>query len=323
MEKSNSGLVPPFSKAHAPRSSTPILFPHAFRQNSDLFDPRKDIHAFLRNELEPSKLNKIDRHLWLAGLPRPARFLHRQRLLGRTVLPTESPDEHLVWHDTTIWIKPVPEYLLDFEFWEKEICDNEALYKSAYGLLLSYTWLIGHKSDHRVAVDAGLLPPDVDYDTWTAFAYDLNFGNEFRTSCPVNERYEYGELRLSRLNHLYRLGAAGFSLWNIVFGFTSRSTRYPAFFQRNFGWVLAVFVYFSVLLSALQVALATEKLGSDVDFQNFSRVIALLSLAFVLAAVVIMLLVWLFLFWFHLMSTVQFWKKVKSRKADATGFGAI
>lgn len=315
--------MPPFSKANAPRSSTSVLLPHAFRQNSNLFDPRKNITAFLRNELEPTKLNKISRHLWLAGLPRPARSLHRQRLLTRTVLPTESPDEHLVWHDTTIWIKPIHEYLLNFEFWEKEICDNETLYKSAYGLLLSYTWLIGYKSDHRIAVDVGLLPPDVDYDTWTAFAYDLNLGNETRTSCPVNERYEYGELRLSRLNHLYRLGAAGFSLWNIVFGFTSRSTRYPAFFQRNFGWVLAVFVYFTVLLSALQVALATEKLGGNGDFQNFSRAIALLSLAFVLVAVAIMLLVWLFLFWFHLMSTVQFWKKIKSQRGGVAGLGAI
>ncbi|KAI0460290.1 hypothetical protein F5B21DRAFT_140213 [Xylaria acuta] len=323
MEKPNPSLVPPFSKVNAPRPSTRILFPHAFRQHSELFDPRKDIRAFLKNDLEPTRLNKINRHLWLAGLPRPARFLHRQHLLMRTMLPTESPDEHLVWHDTNIWVKPIPEYLLSFEFWEKEICDSETLYKSAYGLLLSYTWLICHKSDHRIAVDAGLLPPEVDYDTWTAFAADLNFGNEFRTSCPVNERYEYGELRLSRLNHLYRLGAAGLPLRNIVFGFTSRSTRYPAFFQRNFGWVLAVFVYFTVLLSALQVALATEKLGSNVDFQRFSRAIALLSLGFVLVAVVIMLLVWLFLFWFHLMSTIQFWKKIKSKRADTTGPGAI
>ncbi|KAI1749838.1 hypothetical protein F4782DRAFT_511711 [Xylaria castorea] len=316
-------LVPPFSKVNAPRSSTRILFPHAFRQYSELFDPRKNVGAFLKNDLEPTRLNKISRHLWLAGLPRPARFLHRQHLLMRTVLPTESPDEHLVWHDTNIWVKPIPEYLLSFEFWEKEICDNETLYKSAYGLLLSYTWLIVHKSDHRIAVGAGLLPPEVDYDTWTAFAADLNFGDEYRTSFPVNERYEYGELRLSRLNHLYRLGAAGFSLRNIVFGFTSRSTRYPAFFQRNFGWVLAVFVYFTVLLSALQVALATEKLGTSVDFQNFARVIALLSLAFVLVAVAVMLLVWLFLFWFHLMSTIQFWKKTKSQRTGAIGPRAI
>ncbi|TGJ85987.1 hypothetical protein E0Z10_g2738 [Xylaria hypoxylon] len=241
----------------------------------------------------------------------------------RTVVLTESPDEHLVWHDTDIWLKPLPEYLMSFEFWEKEICGDETLYKSANGLLLSYTWLICHKSDHRIAVETGLLPADVDYDTWTAFAVDINLRSTLGTSLPVNERYDYGELRLSRLNHLYRLGAAGFSLWNLVFGFTSRSTRYPAFFQRNFGWVLAVFIYFTVLLSAMQVALATEKLGSSINFQNVSCDIALLSIAFVLVAVVIMLLVWSFLFWFHMMSTVQYLKKIKLRRMDTLGPKAI
>ncbi|GAW20390.1 hypothetical protein ANO14919_098960 [Xylariales sp. No.14919] len=323
MEKLNPRLVPPFSKANALRSSAHILFPHAFRQDSELCDPRKNVHAFLKNDLEPTRLNKINQHLWLAGLPRPARFLHRQRLLMRTILLTESPDEHLVWHDTDIWIKPIPEYLLSFEFWESEICDDEELYKSAYGLLLSYTWLISYSSDHRIAVDTGILPADIDYNAWTAFAVDLNKRSGLAASIPINERYDYGELRLSRLNHLYRLGAAGFSLWNVVFGFTSRSTRYPAFFQRNFGWVLAVFVYFTVLLSAVQVALAVESLGSNVGFQSFSRGIALFSLAFILVAVAIMLLVWSFLFWFHLMSTIQYLKKIKSQRMDATGPGAM
>ncbi|KAI1130799.1 hypothetical protein F5Y10DRAFT_234824 [Nemania abortiva] len=323
MEKLNPCLVPPFSKANAPRSSTHILLPHAFRRDSELSSPRKNVRAFLEGDLKPIRLNKINQHLWLAGLPRPARFLHRQHLLARTIILTESPDEHLVWHDTVIWIKPIPEYLLSFEFWEREICDDEALYRSAYGLLLSYTWLISYKSDHRIAIDAGLLPADIDFAAWNAFAIDLNMQNQFTISCPINERYEYGELRLSRLNHLYRLGAAGFSLWNLVSGFTSKSTRFPDFFRRNFGWVLAVFVYFTVLLSAVQVALATEKFANDGDFQSFSCGIAVLSLAFILATVVIILLVWSFLFWFHLISTIRYLKKIKAQKTVIIGHKAV
>ncbi len=60
-----------------------------------------------------------------------------------------------------------------------------------------------------------------------------------------------------------------------------------------------MFVYFTVLLSAMQVALATQKLGSNIGFQNFSRVIALILIAFVLWAVATMLIVWSFLFCFH------------------------
>ncbi|KAI1354796.1 hypothetical protein F5Y01DRAFT_302432 [Xylaria sp. FL0043] len=323
MKSPNIGLFPPFSKANSLRSSDHILLPHAFRQDAELLDPRRHINTYLKTDLEPTRLNKMSRHIWLAGLPRPARCLHRQRLLMRTILLTELPDEHLVWHDTDIWIKPIPEYLLSFDFWEKELCHDETLYKSAYGLLLSYTWLIVYKSDHSIAVDAGLVPADVDYNAWTALARDVSTRTDLRTPIPVNERYDYGELRLSRLNHLYRVGAAGFSLWNTVFGFTSRSTRYPAFFQRNFGWIFGVFVYFSVLLSAMQVALATEKLGSSIGFQSFSRAIALLSVAFVLLAAAIMLLVWSFLFGFHLMSTLQYLKRVKTKRSGRHSSTAI
>jgi hypothetical protein len=236
---------------------------------------------------------------------------------------TESPDEHLVWHDKSIWIKPVPDYLLNYKFWEKQLCSDDVLYKSAYGLLLSYTWLIVYRSDHRIAVETGLLPDDIDYDTWTAFATALNINNGFRTAHLKNERYEYGELRLSRLNHLYRLGAAGFSMRNVVFGFSAASRHYPAFFRRNFGWILAAFVYFTVLLSAVQVALATERFGGNALFQDFSGVVALLSLAFVLVAVVAMLLVWAFMFWFHLMSTIRYIKETKLQETAATGPGSI
>ncbi|KAJ8132835.1 hypothetical protein O1611_g787 [Lasiodiplodia mahajangana] len=322
MGKLNPSRMPPFSKANAPQSSTRVLFPHAFQQDSELLDPRQNVRAFLKSDLKPTRLNKIHRHLWLAGLPRPARFLHRQRLLMRTIVLTESPDEHLVWHDTVIWIKPIPEYLLSFEFWEKEICSDEALYESAYGLLLSYTWLISYKSDYRIAVEAGLLPADIDYKTWTTFAINLTMRKTPSISCPINQRYEYGELRLSRLNHLYRLGAAGFSMWNLVAGFTPISTRYPAFFQRNFGWVLAVFVYFTVLLSAVQVALATN-LANDGDFQSLSRGIVFLSLAFVLATVVIILLVWSFLFWFHMISTIGYLKRVKLLRKGIIGNNTV
>ncbi|KAM6514131.1 hypothetical protein FALCPG4_015291 [Fusarium falciforme] len=205
-------------------------------------------------------------------MPRPARPLHRQRLLLRTIHLTECADEHLAWHETCVFIKPIPEYLIDYEFWEQELCADEALHRSACGLLLSYAWLVCYKSDLRIAGEAGLLPVNIDWNAWTT-------------------RYGYSELRLSRLKTLYRFGAASFSLRNVVYGFMSGSTRYTTFFERNFGWILAVFVYMSVVLSAMQVALATERFGDDIPFQQFSYGMALLSMAFVLAAVAFMLLV--------------------------------
>ncbi|KAK7582825.1 hypothetical protein V3481_012123 [Fusarium oxysporum f. sp. vasinfectum] len=232
----------------------------------------------------------------------------------RTIYLTENPDEHLVWHDASIFIKPMPVYLLDYEFWEQDLCNDIALYGSAYGLLVSYVWLVRHPSDLRVASGAGLLPADIDWNDWVVFVTHLNVRLDSTMLCNVDRRYRYGELRLSRLNTLYRLGLAGFSLRNVVYGFMSGSVRYTTFFERNFGWILAVFVYITVVLSAMQVALATDRFSNSANFQQFSYGLALLSIAFVLAAVVIILFVWWSLFWFHLLSTMQYCKQAASQR---------
>ncbi|KAK2666972.1 hypothetical protein RAB80_017393 [Fusarium oxysporum f. sp. vasinfectum] len=232
----------------------------------------------------------------------------------RTIYLTETPDEHLVWHDASIFIKPMPAYLLDYEFWEQELCNDVVLYGSAYGLLVSYVWLVRHKSDLRVASGAGLVSADIDWNDWVAFVTDLNVRLDSTTLREANRRYRYRELGLSRLNTPYRLGLAGFSLRNVVHGFMSGSIRYTTFFERNFGWILAVFVYVTVVLSAMQVALATDRFSKCDDFQRFSYGLALLSIAFVLAEVVAMLFVWWSLFWFHLLSTMQYCKQAASQR---------
>jgi hypothetical protein len=94
--------------------------------------------AYLTLDLRTPGLNHIHIYLWLAGLPNAARPLHRQRLLERSILITEDPDEHLVWLEAPIFIKPLPDYLLDYEYWRDNLCTDEELCKSACGLLLSY-----------------------------------------------------------------------------------------------------------------------------------------------------------------------------------------
>jgi hypothetical protein len=97
----------------------------------------------------------------------------------------------------------------------------------------------------------------------------------------------------------------------LVYGFMSSSTWYGAFLERNFGWILAVFIYVTVVLSAMQVGLATDRLQGSIQFQNLSYGIALTSIAVVLAAVVSVLCVWLGLFWYHLLSTMHYAKKAE------------
>jgi len=51
-----------------------------------LLRPAQDMRRFLELELNVPKIDKIHSKLWLAGLPRCARPLHRQLLIGRKSL---------------------------------------------------------------------------------------------------------------------------------------------------------------------------------------------------------------------------------------------
>lgn len=68
----------------------------------------------------------------------------------------------------------------------------------------------------------------------------------------VNKRYHFGDLRLGRINSIYR---TRFMFTHFVRGYLYGYNRYVVFFQRNVGWILIVFAFFSLVLSAMQVAL--------------------------------------------------------------------
>ncbi|VUC21218.1 unnamed protein product [Clonostachys rosea] len=313
-------LQVPFSSAVALQSSSSKRLPTTFRARGQPLQNTKDnIEEFLSCELRTTRLDEVHQHLWLAGLPRPAHPLHRQVSFGRRILISEDPDEHLTWHhsynNTFVFIKPLPEFLLDYEFWKDELCKNLALHKSACGLLLSYAWLIGHRSDLKIAHKESLVPESITWEAWLKFMEAfMSYIGDPDLQTHVDRRYAYGDLRISRLNSLYRFGYAGWSLHKLVHGFMSGSTRYTAFFESNFGWMLAVFVYLSVVLSAMQVALATDRLGKDDSFQGFSYGFSLLSISIVLGAIFLIFLVWVSLFWFHLLSTKQYCKGVAARR---------
>lgn len=233
-------------------------------------------------------------------------------MMNRVVFPTERPDEHLVWHQTRILLKPLPDFLLCHAFWAAHLCTDPGLHASAVGLLLSYTWLIAHRGDFDLALKEGLLPSSVRWERWTALAGEFLQAIDLATLAGVDRRYRYSELRLSRLNSLSRyLVPAVWSFDNLVFGYIRTSTWYTAFFDRHFGWLLAVFVYFTVVLSGLQVGLATADLAGTTQFQNLSYGAAVVSVAAVFGIIAAMLIVWFVLFWYHLLSTIAYATKVE------------
>lgn len=77
--------------------------------------------SFLSDEfyasLSVGRLNLIHKRLWFAGKPVPYRPLHRHGMMGTKLIITEQADLHMLWKGTSIFVKPLPNELLDFNFW--------------------------------------------------------------------------------------------------------------------------------------------------------------------------------------------------------------
>lgn len=158
-----------------------------------------DIPKFLHYNLDMTRLNYVHERLWLAGRPMHYKPLHRQKMMNREIVITEQTDLHLTWAHATIFIKPFPRYLGDYDFWIAHLCHNQNLHQSACGFLFSYTWLITCESDFYLARELNLVPP-VSWTQWRAYIQGVRVNFDMELLSWINKRYLYGELRLQRLN---------------------------------------------------------------------------------------------------------------------------
>jgi hypothetical protein len=227
----------------------------------------QDIEGFLKQDLDLERLNVIHRLLWMSGRPLNARALHRQQMMGFEVLRTEQADLHLLKFSNRLLIKPLPAFYLNYEFWEKYLCEpkSKALHESACGLLLSYLWLVRSPLDLQLAQELDLLPSQITWNSWKRFITEFCSQVDVNALSQVNKRYLFGELRLGRINSIYRIR---FFKTHFVRGYLYGYNRYVVFFQRNFGWVLVVFVFFSLVFSAMQVGAGTPQLSDSKVFQK-------------------------------------------------------
>ena len=284
--------VDPLPKEAKPASRTRSLgpgsnicskLPRVIRtRDGTIIRPQIELDAFVRSELDVSRLDKIEDRLWLAGRLQNIRPLHRQQVLGRTVIVTQQTDLHLLWQDDKIFIKPLPEWLLDHEFFQKHVRTSPAL-PAAMGFLHSYILLVSYEIDFIQAKELYLLPSELDWKGWLDIVQDL-VPNFLNNELAVAPRYYYGELRLSRINWVYKLDPR-FHLQHFCRGYHYSSQTYRSFINRNFGWLLVVFVYFSILLQAMQVGLGTNQLRASAPFNAasygatvFSLVLPLLTI---------------------------------------------
>lgn len=287
-----------------------------YDRDNNLIHRGSDSAAFLKLDMDVSRLNKIHRYLWLVGRPTNARPLHRQKMIERQILITEQADLHMVWHESRIFLKPLPDYIFDYEVWNSTICNDAALHASSCGFLLSYVWLLRHPSDLKIALDLGLISPKINWENWIIFVDTLLSNTDYAASDTVNHRYHYGELRLSRLNTIYRILHI-FEPKRFMLGYLPRYNRYAVFFERNFRWVVIVFLYMTIILTAMQVGLATTELQQDEMFQRASYGFAIFSIVLLVFIVFSEVFLFSLFFVFNFIATKAFLNKpAKATKAS-------
>lgn len=272
--------MPPFSPEEDIFNEELVL-PGTYQHERRIISINKNdpdsVELYMTRDLDVSRLNEIHKHLWLAGLPQVSRALHNQVRLGRKIVITESADLHLVWRDNVLNLKPLPDYLLSHSLWSSTFCHNRELFESAKGFLYSYTWLVCSKSDLRIAHEKGLISDSVQWEHWAPFSAAV-------VSCiqenptDLNPRYIYGELRLSRLNLIYRLCKNTANFYRLIRGYEYSYHQYSTYFERNFKWVLTAIVYITVVLGAMQVGLATTELNGNAMFSRASYGFTLFSI---------------------------------------------
>jgi hypothetical protein len=301
------------------------LLPATYRRKYKIEPVGNDFGAFLETELNVHRLNLVHRWLWLVGLPSAPRPLHYQIVKKRDIVVTEQLDLHLVWSSSrsaSIFIKPFPRFLLCPGFWRTQICPRPHLYETAMGFLLSYVALIEREIDYKMAILHGLIPEEVTWTGWLALveevfcasahtqAKTVTIADAAESSVEllggranVNKRFQYGELRLGRLNWIYRLSMGELR------GYLSGCTTYGAFMRDNINSLITLFAYTTIVLSAMQVGLATEPLANDYSFGMASYVFSLFSILAPLACIVAVVGVLAIVFVINLVRTLRIRKK--------------
>lgn len=252
----------------------------------------EEVAEFLRRELFCSTLEEIHQHLSFVGKKSGSHIdpLHVHLLKGREVKIVEDPDLHLIWYYKDLYVKPLPHCLLSFSFWKKHLVDYSPpvpdqafLYSAALGFVRSYAFLIRHESDFRIAQDKHLVPGKVSY---------RDFQRYIRHFCDVRDsevspRWEFGQLRLTRLNWAVRLVQPSSRRGK---GFLQRMYYLQVYWQT--GQFLAVlvaptlFIYASIslLLSAMSLTHATRSPRWDA-LEN-------VSWGFALAVIIMLAVLW-------------------------------
>ncbi|KAE9409628.1 hypothetical protein BT96DRAFT_741814, partial [Gymnopus androsaceus JB14] len=244
-------------------------------------------------ELLVPRLNGIHRHLWLAGWNESVHPLHWHLMVKRKIVVTEDPDMHLVCTDEAIFVKPLPISLLNYHIYLHHLSNHDTLSAAARGFLRTYSRLVVHESDFLLAQQHYLLPSSMKWLDWSLLSAQF-------TVIPidsVNRRYRFGELRLSRLNLIYRVWCGRLMYFRL-------HRSYTAYFANQYKGSLVLFAYTTVVHTAFQTMLNAEGSCPNLVLCRVSSWFGTLTIIFVVISVIFQMLYLLIVFLFNLQATV-------------------
>ena len=266
----------------------------------------------LRKSLAVTGLDEIAKHLWWVSTPSSGRVptirtdpaaaqiatphhahispLHHQAVRGRIIVLAEDPHLHLVWYYDRIFIKPIPQYLLSEPFWEFLEAQDQDLWKAAVGFMRSYAYLIQYETDFKLAQDKLDLIPTKNGTNPITFEDFWKFIKPFKDAGDglVAPRYQYGELRLTRLNMMMRVLFKKLTFHHI-------NAQWDTYLGKFVAPFLTAFVVLTTVLTAMQVELAIQALSGQsgvwLKFSQASRwfsVTVIIMVAFAIFCVLVL-----------------------------------
>lgn len=212
---------------------------------------------------------------------------------------------HLIPTSARLYLKPVPRFLLDPRFWQDHLrcmsetsgsfsppCEPCQARRCATGFLLSYAALVSHESEFMISQHYHLLPKEMTWPKWRTFLQQLFKDPSIHDK--INPRFDYGELRLRRLDNICR--------YRYIVDRIHRNACVTSIRGYNYGyslhsepWIVSITVYIALVLTAMQVGLATNQSKDNNIFQAASygfavfSIVAPLILAMFLGAALILI----------------------------------
>lgn len=251
----------------ASASSTPLTDTNGTAITTAYGQPFSSLQSrtaeFLKLNFSMTELNDIHNHLWMAGSYDNINTLHHQRVLLRNIIPSELPRLHLIWFDRTIYIKPLPDCLLNSSYFSDQSTDSSGL---VVGFLRSYCKLIQYPVDLAIAKKTNLISKDITWDQWLTFRETILTQTK---NSHFNKRYRYGELRLNRLDIIYRLTGRGLTYFTV-------HREYKTYFAQYFSLFATVFAFVAVTLAAMQVLVGIRDIPETLAETSYRFSVAVL-----------------------------------------------